>query len=131
MNLLAQADLGGVPASTFKWVFIILIGLIVAASFVWAAFKPERKQSVKFDREDQPLEFRKVAKRYNHELAEERYKELTRRLDKHDEEITEIQKERANALKSINRRFERLLVGITNIGARVGAKIPEDNEGDE
>jgi hypothetical protein len=133
MNLLAQANIDSAPATTFKWVIVILVGLAIAAAFVWSAVRPAGKQSVKVDREDQPVEFRKAPKRYNHDLAEERYVELTRRLNKHDEEIEGIQKSRNKALNSINRRFERLLLGVAIIATKVGARMPDEqsSEGDE
>lgn len=131
MNLLAQSNMDAVPAEFLKWFFVIVACLVLVVCAVYSAFRKESKRSVKIDREDQPLETRKAPKRYNHDLAEERYQEVTRRLDKHDEEIKEIQRERAGALKSINRRFERVLIGLTAIGSRIGAKVPDENGGEE
>lgn len=78
--LLAQADLGGVPAELFKWIAITLIGLVLVACAVYAVLKREGKQSVKIEREDQPVDVRKAAKRFNHDLSEQRYHDHERRL---------------------------------------------------
>lgn len=129
--LLAQSNFDAVPADFIKWFFVIVFCLVLLACALYSAFGKREKQSMKIDKEDQPVETRKAAKRYNHDLAEERYQEMTRRLNRHDEEIKEIQKERAGALKSINRRFERVLIGLTAIGSRVGAKVPDENGGEE
>jgi len=98
--------MGGVPAATFKWVFIILIGLAVAASFIWAAIKPERKQSVKIDREDQPVDFRKSPKRYNHDATENRFTGLEKKTEEHGKEISELWKTLRVDLPAMERRIQ-------------------------
>jgi hypothetical protein len=130
--ILAQStDLPNVPAEILKWVFIILIAIALIWAVLYTAFKSGQRP-VRTKLEDDPgIQVRKAPKRFNHELAEERHAEVTRRLDQHEKEIKEIQASRATALEKINRRFERVLVGLAAIAARVGAKLPrEEDEND-
>lgn len=127
--ILAQStDLPNVPADILKWVLIILVAIAMIAALFYAAFKSgERPVRTKLQ-DDPPIEIRKSPKRYNHELAEQRYDEVTRRLDAHDVEIKEIQVSRAAALEKINTRFERVLLGLERIASRVGTSIPQEKK---
>jgi hypothetical protein len=105
MILLAQADLGGVPAATFKWVFIILIGLAVAAAFIWTAIRPDKKQSVKFERDDQPVDVRKSPKRYNHDATEVRFTTLEQKSNEHSAQISKLWETLRVDLPAMERRL--------------------------
>ncbi len=107
MNLLAQADLGGIPANTFKYVFLILIGLAVAAAFIYSAFGRKEKQSVKFEREDQPVDVRKSPKRYNHDATENRFVGLEKTTTHHGNEIGELWKTLRVDLPGMERRINQ------------------------
>lgn len=129
--LLAQAQLDAAPAEYVKWFFVCLFAVILVALAIFAAVMATRKaKPVKID--DNPeIGVRKAAKRYNHDLAEERHAELNRRLDEHDREIKEIQRSRTEALEKINRRFERVLLGLTIIGTKMGVRMPQKQEDEE
>lgn len=71
------------------------------------------------------------AKRFNYDLAEERHDSLKERLDKHDRELETIQSDRARTLKHINRRFERVLLGLTVIATKLKVQIPDEEEEEE
>lgn len=80
MITLAQANMDQVPATFFKWFFIMTIGLIVVIGIIVGIYIALRKpEPVKID--DQPaVEVRKAAKRYNHDCAEQRHFDHERRL---------------------------------------------------
>jgi len=126
--LLAQAtDLPSVPAEVFKWTVIVLLAMFAIVAAVVLFIRSLNDKRIKID-DQPPLEVRKAAKRYNHELNELRFAEIDRRLAAHEKEIENIQRERAETLKHINRRFERVLVSLASIAGKVGAKVPNGEE---
>jgi hypothetical protein len=126
MPLLAQAtDLPSVPAEVFKWTVIVLLAVFATVAAVVLFIRSLTDKTVKID-DQPPLEVRKAAKRYNHELNELRFVELDRRLAAHEKEIENIQRERAETLKHINRRIE--LVSLASIAGKVGAHLPQEHE---
>jgi len=70
-------------------------------------------------------------RRFNYDLSEERHEDILLRLEKHDEEIASIQKDRAKSLGYINKRFERVLIGLERIGVKMGIEMPADDSGGE
>jgi hypothetical protein len=127
--IFSQADLTGVPAAVFKWVIIILVGLAVAAAFIWTAFRTGGKQNIRIDQDPTP-EFRKAPKRYNHDLAEERHRDLSRRLSKAEQDIKDIQESRLKAIHGIERRFNRIWIVLTKIATKMDIETPQDKEDD-
>ena len=126
--LLAQAtDLPSVPAEVFKWTIIVILALFATVAAVVVFVRSLNEKRVRID-DQPPLEIRKAAKRYNHELNELRFAEIDRRLAAHEKEIENIQRERAETLKHINRRFERVLVSLASIAGKVGANVPRGEE---
>lgn len=125
--ILSQADLTGVPAAVFKWVIIILVGFAVAAAFIWTAFRTGGKQDVRIDQDPTP-EFRKAPKRYNHDLAEERHRDLSRRLTRAEQDIQSIQESRLKAIHGIEQRFNRIWIVLTKIATKMDIETPQDNE---
>ena len=124
--LLAQAtDLPSVPAEVFKWTVIVLLAVFATVAAVVLFIRSLHDRTVKID-DQPPLEIRKAAKRYNHEANELRFAEIDRRLAAHEKEMQGIQRERAETLKHINRRFERVLVSLASIAGKVGAKMPHE-----
>ena len=129
--LLAQAQtLDGVSAGFWKDFCIglmVLLGVAVAILSIWSL---TRKPAATRINDDPPIEIRKAPKRYNHDLTEARFMEIDRRLTAHEKELKDIQEDRAKTLRHINGRFERLLVGLTAIATKVGARMPADKEPD-
>ncbi len=108
---------------TGAWLNVAMAVLIAVGAGFGIFFGFRKTPAVKL--EDNPaIEVRKASKRYNHEWTEGRFEEVTRRLDAHDEEIMEIQKARAHSLEKINGKFERVLIGLTRIAAKVGTTVP-------
>lgn len=123
------AQLQSVPAETFKWVIIILIGLLGVAYTIVRIIKAFQKKRTRI--EPQPLEVRAVAKRFNYDLAEDRHMEITRRLEAHDAEIDSIWNTfraedtaiRAALLEARERnasRFEQIAKSLGRIEGRLG-----------
>ncbi len=86
--ILADADISNIPGDTFKWVMatlIVLLGVAVMVITIIVAFRKKKTEI-----EPQPFEVRKAARRFNHELTEERHAEVNRRLDSHDAEIERL-----------------------------------------
>jgi hypothetical protein len=126
--MFAQAtDLPSVPAEVFKWTVIVLLAVFGIVAAVVLFIRSLNDKPVKID-DQPPLEIRKASKRYNHELNELRFAEIDRRLAAHEQELQNIQRERAETLKHINRRFERVLVSLASIAGKVGAKLPHGEE---
>jgi len=121
--LFAQV-IDSVPSSFWKYFCISLLVLLGAAAAVVLIIVSFRRPEPVELNDHPPIEVRKAAKRYNHELTENRFAEIDRRLAAHDAELERIQSDRAETLKHINRRFERVLVGIASIAGKVGAKLP-------
>ena len=77
--MFAQTDLPNVPAEILKWVLIVIVAIGLIALAVWGAFRKPEKTKVKVD-DDPPIEVRKAPKRFNHDLAEQRFADHERRL---------------------------------------------------
>ena len=88
--LLAQASLESVPDTFWKNFCLSLIVLIVICGIlvgIWSVFR--KAEPVKLN-DDPAIEVRKSAKRFNHDLAEQRYTEVKGRLGEHDAEINAL-----------------------------------------
>ncbi len=88
-----------VPWPTISFVALGLLAIIlIIASLLWAwnQFAEVRDRSSGKHRslsiEPQPVSVSKTPKRYNHDLAESRHDEVSRRLDEHDVEIRRLDK---------------------------------------
>jgi biopolymer transport protein ExbB/TolQ len=126
--LFAQAtDLPSVPAEVLKWTIVVVLALFTIVAAVVLFVRSLNEKRVRID-DQPPLEVRKAAKRYNHEVNELRFAEIDRRLAAHARELENIQRERAETLKHINRRFERVLVSLASIAGKVGANMPRGEE---
>lgn len=127
--ILAQANLDSVPATVLKYVLIILLAFAVAAAFIYGAVKKDGKRNVKID-SDPPAEIRKAAKRFNHDLAEERFNDHRKRIENLEEEVKTIQLSRARALSRIERRFGKIWIVMVRIATKMDVDIPNDTEED-
>lgn len=83
-----------------QWVYVAC-ALIVAAGAGFGIFFGFRK--TKMEIEPQPLETRKVAKRFNHDLAEERHKKITDHLQQHDEQIATLSEQLNRSIQDFER----------------------------
>lgn len=79
-TLLAQSNLDQVPATFFKWFFVMVIALIVVAGIIVGIYAALRKpEPTRIDDNPEPT-IRKAAPRYNHALTEGRFLDHERRL---------------------------------------------------
>jgi len=53
-----------------------------------------------------------------------RHDSLAERLQRTEDELINIQADRADTLRRINARFERVLLGLANIAGQLGTQIP-------
>lgn len=106
MITLAQSNFDAVPADFIKWFFAILFVLVLVAAAAWGAFGRREKQSVKIDREDQPVDVRKSPKRYNHDATENRFTGLEKKTEEHGKEIGELWKTLRVDLPAMERRIQ-------------------------
>lgn len=125
MNLLfAQANLDQVPADTFKWVVIMLIGLAGLACLLWATFST-RKQAMTID--PQPVEVQKTPKRFNHDLAEQRHADHERRLRDlehwRDGLIEKLEADKNEILRAGEDRKDELQKQINELPSRIVTDI--------
>lgn len=116
--ILAQTDLPSVPAETLKWTLIILVALLLIAAVIKGLVRGFRPEKVTLN-DDPPVEFRKAPKRFNHDLAEDRHHEVTRRLEGHDAEIeqlwTTMRKEDAAIRLENGAKFDAILLSLGEI----------------
>lgn len=87
--MLAQS-IEAVPESFWKNFCLSLIAVIVLAGILIGIYVALRKpEPVKLN-DDPAIEVRKSAKRFNHDLAEQRHGEVHRRISEHDQEIAQL-----------------------------------------
>ncbi len=103
-TIFAQStDLPAVPGDTLKWIIVVVVAMLLIALAVYSAFGSKRIKV-----EDQPPpEFRKAPKRYNHELAEQRFGEHGRRIVGLESEVGEIWRTLRVDLPDMERRMNR------------------------
>ena len=121
--MLAQAQLDSVPASQVKWFFVILFALIIVAGVIIGIVVSFRKQpKVQID-DNPPPEFRKAAKRFNHDLFVAQHSEVTRRLDSHESEIDSLWKTMRDEDAAIRRengaKFDAILLSLGEIKGEI------------
>ena len=81
MPILAQADLGGVPAEIFKWVMIIIVALIVVAGVIVGIYMALRKPGPQKLDDEPPIKVQKSPKRYNHDATVLRFEAVEKRVE--------------------------------------------------
>lgn len=106
MILLAQANFDAAPAEFIKWFFVVAIAVALVIAALWGAFGRRDKQSVKIEREDQPVDVRKSPKRYNHDATENRFVGLEKKTEEHSKEIGELWKTLRVDLPAMERRIQ-------------------------
>jgi len=129
MPILAQADLTNVPADTLKWVLIILVALLGVGATILGIIYMVRKPEPQKLADEPPINVQKAPRRFNHELAEQRYGDHERRLaaletwretlisklDADKEEILKAGEERKDELqKQINELPSKIVADILN-----------------
>jgi len=112
MTTLAQFN--SVPAEFLQYFIVLLAAIAAIAVPIWLGL---RRKSVAID--PQPVEVRKAAKRYNHELITTRFENAENHLRTHDNQIQELwttmraedsalRREMNQALKDIERALGRI-----------------------
>jgi len=131
--MLAQESITSLPDNWWKNFCIALLILLGAAGVVVAIWASTRKAGpVKID-DDPAIAVRKAPKRYNHDLAEQRYGEVTGRLNDHDAELDSIWSEIATEDSKLrseiqlvrennSTRFERIASDLGEIKGALGIK---------
>jgi len=105
-TLLAQADLGSLKADFIKSMVVFGIAMLVATSFVavaifaWLQYRLEKRSKEKEERRDreskpreihpQPLPVTVKPQKISGAVLKELHEELKDRVDKHDQELTEL-----------------------------------------
>ena len=120
--ILAQStDLPSVPDSTFKWVMIILVSVVLIAAVAYAAFRKQEPLKIS---DDPAVEVRKAAKRYNHDATSERFFRIEGRLDGHDAEMDELwttmRAEDQRMRENNAERFEEIARSLCRIEGKLG-----------
>jgi hypothetical protein len=119
MNMLAQAQLDAVPSGYVKWFFVCLAAVFIVAAAIVGIVVAFRKPEPQKLNDDPPIQVQKAAKRYNHDLAEARYGELTRRADGHDAEIEQLwttMRDEDSAIRKENgAKFDSILLALGEI----------------
>lgn len=114
--MLAQAT--NADIGTFISVLSVLAGLAFAGFGIYFGFK---RRTVKID--PTPLKVSQTPKRYNHELTEQRYNEVSGRLDGHDVKFQEIWKTMRAEDAAIRMETTRCFRDIERALGRIEGKI--------
>jgi hypothetical protein len=88
--ILAQQTLDALPANYWKWFCISLLVLLGASTAVVLIIVSFRKPEPTRLHDDPPIEVRKSAKRYNHDLTEVRFQGIEVRVAKNEDQIEKI-----------------------------------------
>ena len=119
MPILAQAQLDAAPASYVKWFFVCLFAVILIGGIIVGVIVQFRKPSPTELADNPPISVRQAAKRFNHDLAESRHAEVSRRLDGHDSEIDALwntmRSEDAAIRKENGEKFNAIMMALGEI----------------
>lgn len=131
--LFAQADLSSVPDHFWKNFCISLIVIIVVVALVvgiWAVFRkpaPTQFEQPISTTVEGDVSVKKTAKRYNHDLTEQRYTDHERRILKLEGEqaelLAKLDSDKEEILKAGQEREERLQDQITALPGKITADL--------
>lgn len=120
---LAQAQIDSVPATYVKWFFVCVFAVIVVLAAVAAIAAYFRKPEPQRLNDEPPIKVEKAPRRFNHDLAESRHGEVTRRLDGHDAEIEQIwftmRNEDSAIRKETGVKFDAILLALGEIKGEI------------
>ena len=120
------AQFNAVPADFLRDFIIVVVAIAAIVVPIWLG---TRRKPVTID--PQPLEVRKSAKRYNHDLAENRHTEHTRRLDAHEAEIEQIwntfREEDKAIRKETQDKYDFIARSLHRIEGHLNKKLGEES----
>jgi hypothetical protein len=122
-----STDLPSVPAETLKWTLIVLVALLFIGACIAGLIKMFGKPTTKID-DNPPPEFRKAAKRYNHDASELRFGGIEGRLDGHDAELDRIWSEMRKEDTSIRETHAQNFAQVKTDLAHLGGTLDEVNK---
>ena len=103
-------------------VLIILVAVLFISLAIYAALNTGKAKAMKIDDNPAP-EFRKAAKRYNHDLTEARFGNTERRLDGHDAELEQLwntmRSEDAAIRRENGAKFDAILLSLGEIKGEI------------
>jgi hypothetical protein len=104
ITILAQADLTAVPSDQFKWIVVVLIGLVLVGLQVWTAFRQSKSTIT-----NQPLTV-EVVKTLHEQFADKRSFEdhVKGNTARHAQIFNEIDRVEREARTALEKRFEAL-----------------------
>lgn len=120
--MLAQEQLAGLPDTFWKNFCIGLLVLLGAAATIVLIYTSTRKPGAQRLNDDPPIEVRKAAKRYNHDLVEMRFGRIETRLDGHDSEIDTAWNEMKQLREQNAERYTDIAVSLAEIKVHLGVK---------
>jgi hypothetical protein len=123
--ILAQAQLDAVPASYVKWFFVILFVLICMAGVIVGIIKALQQPEKQTLNDDPPIEVRKAAKRFNHDLFVSQHAEVTHRLNEHDKEFDKVWDTLRKEDADIRRQMEESFFSIQRALGRIEGKLEQ------
>lgn len=128
MNLiLAQAtDLPAVPAEALKWTLIVIASLFLLACAGIALMRSFRQEKLTLQ-DEPPIQVAKAAKRFNHDLAEQRHVDHERRLrdleDWQRDLTKQLERDKAEIIDAGEQRASRLHQHIEADRVAMDAKV--------
>lgn len=106
--------------------FWIIVGFIAALVLTFVSIWAKTRKHNRTEISPQPFEVRKSPKRYNHEQTEQRYSEVSRRLDGHDAELEQLwqtmRTEDAAIREKNGERFEEIMRALGRIEGELKGK---------
>ena len=125
--LLAQAQIDSAPADFVKWFFVILFALIVVVGVIVGIYATFRKNSPQKLNDDPPIEVRKSPKRFNFDLAEQRFGDHERRilfLEARSNELFEkLEEDKQQILNSGEDRGDKITKHVESVRRELDEKI--------
>ena len=124
--MLAQTDLPSVPAETLKWTLIILVAVLLIGAVIVAVVRSFRPEKLSFN-DEPPIRVEKAARRFNHDLSEQRHVDHERRLrdleDWQRDLTKQLERDKAEIIEAGEHRASRIHQHIENDRAHTDAKV--------
>ncbi len=119
---LAQTDFPAVPDTTFKWVIVILVGIVLVGCVVYLAANSRRENKLTINDDPAP-QFERAPRRYNHEATEGRFIRVESRLRDHDAEFVRLRDAHTEDSEASQKRNMRVMFALGKIAEKLKVDI--------
>jgi hypothetical protein len=129
--MLAQADIGQLPANFIKNIAILLVVVFVLTSFLFGTIfaglqyflsRRQSKRTMQTEIHPQPFEITKAPKRFNFDFENQRHKEIDNRLLNHENEISALRAEDKAIRGDMAEKFDVISLQLGKIIGQLESK---------